>query len=476
MNSTLGKKKTANDEKELSLFNSGTPFKEENSDSEDEKIIIIKGKRTLPQEDDADDTIKVDDSVTLGNEKEDKNIKERFLDLPLSRQSLINLNALGFSTPTPIQKLAIPVIMQGKNVCGTATTGSGKTAAFLLPLIERFSHTDADDRPQALILLPTRELAAQCFKVAEKLVTGLNVTAGLISGGMPIGEQKKKLAQERLDLIIGTPGRVLDLSTSDDLKLERMAVLVLDEADRMLDEGFEKELREIKLRCTFPEQQTLLFSATLTLKDATAWIEPSSHSPNPEVLKVSESSALAQNLTQQFVRIRQVDDVSRQATLLALLNRIPILSTRVIIFVARKEHAGNIAGILRHYGFAVAELHGDLNQQERNKSLNSFTLGEVDYLVATDVAARGIDIKDIKAVVNYEMPPTYAQYQHRVGRTARAGSSGFSISLIGEKDRKVLKECMKNSPLPFSHRLISPQVIQRYRQYISYVQSSQSTK
>ena len=457
-------------------FDITTTFQEDKSsgDEQEEETKTVSQRTTLPLDNDADDIIKSEEIpseiASSASEPATESIKERFFDLPLSRQSLINLNALGFSTPTPIQKLAIPAIMQGKNVCGTATTGSGKTAAFLLPLIERFSHTSVVNRPQALILLPTRELAAQCHKVAEKLVRDMDVTVGLLSGGMPIGEQKRKLVSERVDFVIGTPGRVLDLSTSGELKLDKMAVLVLDEADRMLDEGFEKELLEIKSRATFPDKQTLLFSATLSLAEALAWIEPSTHSPEPHVLKVSENTALAQNLTQQFVRIRQTDDVSRQAALLALLNRVPILSTRVIIFVARKEHAANLCTLLKHFNFAVCALHGDLNQAERTKALAAFTQGNVDFLVATDVAARGIDIKNIRAVVNYEMPPTYAQYQHRVGRTARAGAAGFSISLIGEKDRRVLKECVRNSPLPFSHRLIPAQVIQRYRQYVSAVE------
>jgi ATP-dependent RNA helicase DDX27 len=426
------------------------------------------GNIILSEDDDTDDLVKTGEDFTPSAPSSSE--KDCFLNLPLSRQTLMNLNRLGFKSPTSIQLESIPAIMAGKNILATSKTGSGKTAAFLVPIIERFLHTEKAQRPHALIILPTRDLAIQCWEVAKKLTSGTDVSLGLAAGGLPIGEQKTLFA-DPVDVIIGTPGRILELSKSlitkkkRHINLKDVGVLVLDEADRMLEEGFEAELSEIKAACKMPNKQTLLFSATLSPEEAIKWIEPSQLSPEPVILNVDSSSSLADKLTQQFVRLRKQDEPNRLAMLLAILNRISILKHRVIIFAGMKEECRKIASVLATFGFSVTELHGDLKQTERNIALRKFKDRQVDLLVATDVAARGIDVSQVQAVVNYSMPSTYPQYQHRVGRTARAGSSGFSISLIGEKDRKILKEAIKHAP--FSHRVIPASVIEKYRSIIN---------
>jgi ATP-dependent RNA helicase DDX27 len=426
----------------------------------------------LSEDDDTDDIIKNDNDASFEDIQTNSHTQKRFLNLPLSRRTLMNLNKLGFKSPTPIQLASIPAIMAGKNILATSKTGSGKTAAFLVPVIERFTHTEKKMRPHALVILPTRELALQCWEVATKLTDGTDVAVGLAAGGLPVGGQKAFFARAaQVEIIIGTPGRILELSRSAISKKKRLinlkdvGVLILDEADRILEEGFEKELSDIKNACSMLNKQTLLFSATLSPQDAAKWIESSQLSPEPTILQVDSSSSLSDKLTQQFIRLRKQDEINRLAMLVAILNRIPLLKKRVIIFVGRKEECRKISSILCKLGLSIAELHGDLKQTERNLALKRFKERETDLLVATDVAARGIDVTQVQAVVNYTMPATYPQYQHRVGRTARAGFAGFSISLVGESDRKILKEAIKHAP--FSHRVIPASAIEKYRSIIN---------
>ena len=445
------------------------------SESEEGKSSPKRAKnenKFLSEDDDSSDIIKTDNDTTFEEIQTVPLAKQHFLNLPLSRQTLLNLNRLGFKSPTPIQVASIPAIMAGKNILATSKTGTGKTAAFLVPVIERFIHTEKQMRPHALVILPTRELAIQCCEVAKKLIDGTDVTVGLAAGGLPIGEQKLFFSNStQVDIIVGTPGRILELARTAISKKRRLinlkdvGVLILDEADRILDEGFEKELTEIKSACTMTNKQTLLFSATLSPQDALKWIEPSQLSPEPLVLDVDSASSLSDKLSQQFVRLRKQDESNRLAMLVAILNRIPLLKNRVIIFVGKKEECRKVSAILGKLGFSTAELHGDLKQAERNIALKKFKDGQADLLVATDVAARGIDVPQVQAVVNYSMPASYPQYQHRVGRTARAGYSGFSISLVGENDRKILKEAVKHAP--FSHRVIPVSAIEKYRSIIN---------
>ncbi|KAI9445269.1 DEAD-domain-containing protein [Lactarius indigo] len=328
-----------------------------------------------------------------------------FLTMNLSRPVLKGLTSLGFHTPTPIQAATIPVGLLGKDVVGNAVTGSGKTAAFIIPMIE--------------LLVPTRELAVQCYDVGKKLAAHTDIQFCLVHGQT---------------VVIATPGRLIDhLRNSPAFALDALDVLVLDEADRMLSDGFADELGEII-------QSTMLFSATMT-DSVDELIKMSLN--KPVRLFVDPKRSVARGLVQEFVRVRAGREADRSALLVALCTR--TFRSGVIVFLRSKKLAHQMRVVFGLLGLSCEELHGDLTQEQRLKALQLFRDGQVNYLMATDLASRGLDIKGIETVINYDMPSQLSQYLHRVGRTARAGRKGRSVTLVGESDRKVLKAAIKRA-------------------------------
>jgi len=395
--------------------------------------------------------------------------KMTFDDLGLSRALLKGVSALGFVRPTRIQASTIPWALQGKDICGGAVTGSGKTLAFLLPVLERLQYRARGiAASRVLILLPTRELAVQCYEVAGKLAAFSDVSVSLIAGGLPMRPQEAEL-RRRPDIIIATPGRLIDhLQNTPQFTLDSIEILVLDEADRMLEAGFEAELEKIVAACPVPPgRQTLLFSASMT-ENVEDLIRLAMNSPIK--LFVDAQGALARNLSQEFVRIRETRDTEddRLSILMALCSR--SFHSGCIVFVPTKQLAHKLRVILGLAGLSAGELHGDLSQGERTAALERFKKAELDFLVCTDVAARGLDIPGVKSVLNYAMPVDYKQYLHRVGRTARAGKSGRSVSLVGESDRKTLKLVLKNAEIAPKQRLIDPAVLEEFRSRLQSMQ------
>jgi len=367
---------------------------------------------------------------------------DTFQQFSLSRPLLRALAALNFSIPTPIQTRTIPVALRGLDVVGSAQTGSGKTAAFLLPILERLLY-----RPRKIpttrvaILMPTRELAVQCHAVAVALARFTDITFAQVIGGMNLREQEAIL-KKRPDVVIATPGRFIDhMRNSASFAVENLEILVLDEADRMLEQGFTDELDEI-LKTIPRSRQTMLFSATMTSSvDKLVRVGMN----KPIRLSVDSNHGTVSGLTQEFLRLRPGRDTNayRLAALCLLVTTIPDYQQRTIIFLRTKATAHRVRIILGLLGLKASELHGSMTQDQRIASVNSFRDGTTTHLLATDVASRGLDIKNVLSVINYEAPQTHDIYLHRVGRTARAGKSGKSCTLAAEPDRKVVKSAVK---------------------------------
>jgi len=369
-------------------------------------------------------------------------LSSSFLTMNLSRPILKALTSLGFHTPTPIQAATIPVALLGKDIVGNAVTGSGKTAAFIIPMLERLLYREKGKNAAAtrcLVLVPTRELAVQCFEVGKRLSAHTDVRFALIVGGLSLKAQESTL-RTRPDVVIATPGRLIDhLRNSMSFNLDALDVLVLDEADRMLSEGFADELTEIVKSCP-TSRQTMLFSATMT--DSVDELVRMSLD-KPVRLFVDPKRTTARGLVQEFVRIKAGREGDRVALLVAICKR--TFKERVIIFYRSKKLAHQMRVLFGLLNMRSEELHGDLTQEQRLKALQSFRDGKVDYLMATDLASRGLDIKGVETVINHDMPGQLAQYLHRVGRTARAGKCGRSVTLVGETDRRMLKAAIKHS-------------------------------
>ncbi|KAI0361642.1 DEAD-domain-containing protein [Trametes cingulata] len=386
-----------------------------------------------------------------------------FLSMNLSRPIIKSLTSLGFTTPTPIQAATIPVALLGKDVVGNAVTGSGKTAAFIIPMLERLMYRDRGKKAAAtrcLVLVPTRELAVQCYEVGTKLAAHTDVRFALVVGGLSLKAQEATL-RTRPDVVIATPGRLIDhLRNSPTFTLDALDILVLDEADRMLEDGFADELTEIVKSCP-TSRQTMLFSATMT--DSVDELVRMSLN-KPVRLFVDPKRATARGLLQEFVRVRAGKESERSALLVALCKR--TFKSRVIIFFRSKKLAHQMRIVFSLLDMKSEELHGDLSQEQRLRALQQFRDGHVDYLMATDLASRGLDIKGIETVINYDMPGQLAQYLHRVGRTARAGKKGRSVTLVGEADRKMLKAAIKHSSSEdqVRHRQVPPEVVAKWSQ------------
>ncbi|KAK7064216.1 DEAD-domain-containing protein [Favolaschia claudopus] len=386
-----------------------------------------------------------------------------FLTMNLSRPILKAITSLGFLKPTPIQAATIPVALLGKDVVGGAVTGSGKTAAFIIPMLERLLYREKGNKSAAtrcLVLVPTRELAVQCFDVGCKLAAHTDIRFCLIVGGLSLKSQEVSL-RSRPDVVIATPGRLIDhIHNSPSFTLDTLDVLVLDEADRMLSDGFADELTEIVKSCP-PSRQTMLFSATMT--DSVDELVRMSLN-KPVRLFVDPKRSIARGLIQEFVRVRAGKEAERSALLVTLCKR--TFKTNVIIFLRSKKLAHQMRIVFSLLDMKCDELHGDLTQEQRLAALQRFRDGAVDFLMATDLASRGLDIKGVETVINYDMPSQLAQYLHRVGRTARAGKKGRSVTLVGEADRKMLKAAIKHGAEAdqIRHRIVPPEAVMKWVQ------------
>ncbi|MCJ1355446.1 MAG: nucleolar DEAD-box protein required for synthesis of 60S ribosomal subunit [Icmadophila ericetorum] len=361
-----------------------------------------------------------------------------FQNMALSRPILRGLASVGFSEPTPIQTKTIPVALLGKDVVGGAVTGSGKTAAFIIPILERLLYRPKKvPTSRVAILMPTRELAVQCFNVAKKLASFTDITFCQLVGGFALREQEMVL-KTRPDVIIATPGRFIDhMRNSASFTADTLEILVLDEADRMLEDGFAEELNEI-LKTIPKSRQTMLFSATMT-DSVDKLIRLGLN--RPVRLMVDPRKQTVGTLVQEFVRLRPGREDKRLGYLMHLCSK--VYPDRVIIFFRQKKEAHRVRIIFGLCGFKAAELHGSMTQEQRIAAIESFRSGTVTHLLATDVASRGLDIKNVSTVLNYEAPQSHEIYLHRVGRTARAGRSGRACTIAAETDRKVVKAAVK---------------------------------
>ena len=341
-----------------------------------------------------------------------------FSELGLSERMLATLRQIGYTEPTPIQAATLPVALGGRDVIGQAQTGSGKTAAFAIPVLERLDAQRSE--VQALVLCPTRELAAQVEAEFERLAKGSGFGVLAVVGGDPIHRQLEGLKRKPA-VVVGTPGRVLDHLQRHTLSLRAIRFAVLDEADRMLDMGFAPDVERI-LQQTPKQRQTLLFSATVP-----GWIHRlvERHMRDPKTISVSGQAELVDTVSQWCIECSWADKVEA----LSLLLDSPRV-TSGLIFTATKRNADMLHTVLLGRGYDVTVLHGDLSQHDRDLALRKFRDSKVRFLIATDVAARGIDIDDISHVINYDVPASPEDYIHRVGRTARAGREGVALTLI----------------------------------------------
>jgi superfamily II DNA/RNA helicase len=355
-----------------------------------------------------------------------------FEELGLSPKLLSAITDAGYTTPTPIQAGAIPFALQGRDVLGIAQTGTGKTASFTLPMIERLSRGRARARmPRSLILCPTRELADQVAENVKTYAKNHKLTMALLIGGVAFGPQKDIL-DRGADIVIATPGRMLDHVERGGLLLMGVEILVIDEADRMLDMGFIPDIERIVAMLP-ARRQTLFFSATMPNEIQRL---VASFLTNPERVEVSRPAHAADTIKQYVVRVADDQPKTKREALRKAINRDGVKNG--IIFCNRKRDVDTVARSLQRHGFSAAPIHGDLDQSLRTKTLAQFKSGELRLLVASDVAARGLDIPAVSHVFNMDIPRNADDYVHRIGRTGRAGLSGESITIVTPSDRKAL--------------------------------------
>ncbi len=351
------------------------------------------------------------------------NLKVKFEDLNLSKEVLKAISDLGYTETSPIQSQAIPFIMQGRDVTGLAMTGTGKTAAFSLPLVDKID--DKKKNVQALIVCPTRELAIQVSVELNKYLKykkGISVIP--VYGGQAIERQIYTL-RHGPQIVVGTPGRLLDHINRKSIDLSTVSTVILDEADEMMNMGFRPDIEKI-LHKTPKSRQTITFSATMP-KDILDLVKR--HQKDPKLVQVSNEKAPATTVEQYYY---DVENKNKLELLVKLLNEHnPYLS---IVFCNTKRKVDNIAVKLRKHGFAAEGIHGDISQPKRNQIMERFRSGKIQVLIATDVAARGIDVPNIDIIFNYEIPDDEKSYVHRIGRTGRAGKVGKSFSFVSEYD------------------------------------------
>jgi len=354
-----------------------------------------------------------------------------FAKLQLAPPILKAIDACGYNDPTPVQAEAIPKALAGRDLIASAQTGTGKTAAFVLPALQRLWEGAAGRKkgPRILVLTPTRELANQIAQATRTYGKLLPFTSVSIVGGMPYTEQFKSIAQKP-DLLIATPGRLVDLMDRGRIDLSEVEIFVLDEADRMLDMGFIDDVQ--KISAVVPaKRQTLLFAATLgrqVISLAERLLK------NPLRIQISAQQTPNEHIEQ---RLHMVDDVQHKNRMLQHLVADRSLK-QAIIFSATRKDADNLARQLHAQGHSAAALHGDMNQNARNRTIKNLRCGRIRLLVATDVAARGLDVLGVSHVINFDLPKFAEDYVHRIGRTGRAGASGIAISFASQSDRGYL--------------------------------------
>ncbi|MBV1702538.1 MAG: DEAD/DEAH box helicase [Hyphomicrobiales bacterium] len=359
-----------------------------------------------------------------------------FSELGLSDKVLQAVAASGYTTPTPIQAQAIPFAISGRDVLGIAQTGTGKTAAFTLPMISRLETGRARARmPRTLILEPTRELAAQVEESFARYGINHKINVALLIGGVSFSDQEAKITRGA-DVLIATPGRLLDFADRGKLLLTGIEILVIDEADRMLDMGFIPDIERICKLVPFT-RQTLFFSATMP-PEITKLTETFLH--NPARVEVARAASTASTITQALVTT--APGHAKRETLRRLLGSADNFKN-AIIFCNRKSEVALLHQSLERHGFSAGALHGDLDQRARMAALDAFKSGQVNLLVCSDVAARGLDIPDVSHVFNFDMPTHAEDYVHRIGRTGRAGKLGTALSLVTRADQKYVDEIEK---------------------------------
>ncbi|MCE9677785.1 ATP-dependent RNA helicase SrmB [Shewanella sp. AS1] len=372
----------------------------------------------------------------------------QFDDFHLDETLLDTLKAMGHKTPTTIQQQTIPLGLEQQDLLARAPTGTGKTASFLLPALQHLIDFPRRFSGQArvLILTPTRELASQVHRYACHLATGLDLDIAIITGGVPYAPQEKAL-KENIDILVATPGRLMEYLDKDLFDAQAVEIFVIDEADRMLDMGFSSAVQSIAIQA-HSRKQNMLFSATLegggvskfaqTLLTNPVTIE--TKPPRSEKAKIHQWLHLADNREHKF------------ALLCNILKREEV--KRAIVFVKTREVVASLEGQLRQAGIDCAFMRGDMEQKARFQALGRFTKGEVNVLLATDVAARGIDIDDITHVINFDMPRSADTYVHRIGRTGRAGNKGTAISLAEAHDMRIVGKIERYIEQPLKRRII----------------------
>jgi len=368
-----------------------------------------------------------------------------FVSLGLSASISYPLGKLGYTTPTPVQTQSIPVVLNGRDLIARAQTGTGKTAAFGLPMIQRLSVkgglAHGPRKPRGLVLVPTRELALQVHKSLGTYAVPANLRVTAIFGGVSIGPQKKELWRGT-DIVVATPGRLIDHMEQRTIDLSAVQILTLDEADRMLDMGFRPQLGRI-LKVLNRERQTLLFSATISEDVRRLAVD---FTRDPMRVDVSEGQVMAPTVTHRAHPVPE----SRKSELLAhVLKQAPV--GQALVFCKTKHGSNRVGQYLERNGLQAAVIHGNKSQGARTRALADFKAGRVHVLVATDIAARGLDIVQLPLVVNFDLPLVAEDYIHRAGRTGRAGLAGRAISLVTAGDRILLRAIERLLPAPVEH-------------------------
>nr|WP_319557184.1 DEAD/DEAH box helicase [uncultured Vibrio sp.] len=356
-----------------------------------------------------------------------------FADLGIEQTLVETLSTLKFVTPTPVQEKSIPHVLEGKNLLAAAQTGTGKTAAFGLPIIQSVQQEKLNGTPKALILVPTRELAQQVFESLSQYASQTALRIVCVYGGTSIGVQKKKL-EDGADILIATPGRLLDHLFNGNVNISKTSTLVLDEADRMLDMGFWPDLQRI-LRRMPDKKQTMLFSATFEKRIKTIAYKLMD---SPVEVEVTPPNTTAETVKQMVYPV----DKKRKRELLAYLIGSKNWQ-QVLVFTKTKQGSDELSKELKLDGIKAVSINGDKSQGARQRALDEFKQGKVRALIATDVAARGLDIQELEQVVNFDMPFKAEDYVHRIGRTGRAGNSGLAVSLMS-RDEEYLLHAIEN--------------------------------
>lgn len=370
-----------------------------------------------------------------------------FKDLGLAAPILRALDAQNYSKPTPIQAKVIPEMLNGRDIVGVAQTGTGKTAAFVLPILQQIHSLGTAPKPKtcrALIVAPTRELALQIGENAKSYAHFGHQSVAVIMGGVKAGSQIKQLAKG-VDILVATPGRLEDLKQQGHIRLDDVSVVVLDEADQMMDMGFIPAIRRI-MKAVPKQRQTLLLSATMPKAIRRL---ASDFLSNPFEVEITPQAKPVERIEQFVVH---VEKTHKRKVLTALIKEAQ--PYRAIVFTRTKRGADRVSRHLEKAGFAAQAIHGDRSQNQRRRALDGFKDGNVQILVATDIAARGIDVDDVTHVYNYELPNISESYVHRIGRTARAGKSGIAVSLCDSEERDYLRDIEKLTKVTLTPRTI----------------------